>query len=107
MEVENTHIQNEKPEFAAHAGREMLSWCRWRRLRAVYSIAQETVQEHQSAPEAEDNQTKLELVEVEHNRPTVIGLGAGLEFPFRAGNREPGGILIGDSRADKCTNGPG
>jgi hypothetical protein len=33
MEVENTHIQNETPEFAAHAGRERPSWCRWRRLR--------------------------------------------------------------------------
>jgi hypothetical protein len=46
MEVENTHIQNEKPEFAAHTDRERPLWCRWWRLRAVYPSAQDVLAEY-------------------------------------------------------------
>jgi len=42
--------------------------------RITYNMAQEIVQEHQSAPEAEDDPTELEPAEMEHNGPTVIGL---------------------------------
>jgi putative transposase len=46
MEVETTHIQNEKPKFAAHAGRGSPLWCRWRRLRAVHPRAQDALAEY-------------------------------------------------------------
>jgi hypothetical protein len=69
MEVENTHIQNKTLESVAHAGRKRPMSCRWRRLRAAYSRLQEIVHEYQSAPEGEDNQIALELVEMKHNIP--------------------------------------